>query len=153
MLNRKIHIAYSYCLFSRLLKIEAVKMYILLIMGLSLFNCKQNTPPNTTNQKLKYNIDKNFLNEIDTTNFQFIYENSKISNFYKKYFIGAFAGSTQSCLYCIVNIETNLLTPLPVWSCNVKFNYLSDIIVVTKKDTTVLKYKWDEAKTKFILLH
>jgi hypothetical protein len=150
MLNRKIHIAY--CLFSRLLKIEVLKMYIFLILVLSLFNCKQNTPPNTTDQKLKYNIDKNFLIEIDTTNFQFIYENSKISNFNKKYFIDVFSKSTQSCLYCLVNTETNLLTPLPVWSCNVKFNYLSDTIVVTK-DTTVLKYKWDEAKTKFILLH
>lgn len=124
----------------------------LILIALTVINCNENIKREKVDDKLKYNIDKNFLQKIDTTNFQFIYENGKISNFYKKYYMGIFAGSSQSCLYCIVDTENNLLTPLPVWSCNVKFNHLSNIVIVSK-DSIQLKYKWDETKLKFILIN
>lgn len=132
--------------------VKALKVYLYSITALTLINCNENIKREKVDDKLKYNIDENFLQEIDTTNFQFIYENGKISNFYRKYYMGIFAGSTKSCLYCIVNTENNLLTPLPVWSCNVNFNHLSNIVIVSK-DSTQLKYKWDETKLKFILIN
>jgi hypothetical protein len=114
-------------------------------------NCLRKIEPNTSKNKLKYHMDKNFFKKVDTTNWQYIYDKNKKANFNTIYYVGIFTKSTRSCLYCIVNTVNNIITPLPIWSCDIKFKHDSNFIII-KNDSAELLYIWRESTCKFYLV-
>ena len=113
--------------------------------------CVDSNDSKIGDNKLRFKVDKTFFLEVDTSNWQYIYEEYKIINFNRKYFIDVFSKSSKSCLYCVVNTENNIIVPLPIWSCNVNFNEKSDIVVI-QKDSTEIKYQFNEDQASFVLI-
>jgi hypothetical protein len=124
-----------------------VKFYLFIAI-LCISCAEKKNKKNHIKNTLIYNVDDLFFSDVDTANFQNTYDSYSKVNFNYKYFLGIFKVSTQSCLHCIVNIETNVITPLPEWSCDIIYKNNSDTIIIFREGK-YYNYKWDEKSQNF----